>query len=114
MALVQTVNAWFHDSTLDSVHIAGGEITLNVVDARTQNDLPCSVYITLKQVALIKADGEVADTFVMEAEDAEILSLDIDGDGIAMILEWNNWEPRRQFVRSYVIKAHDVRVVAAD
>jgi len=112
--LVLPDKIWFHDATLEDVQTTGSSITLNVVDARTQDDLPCSVRITLEEVALLKADGEVADTFVVEAKDAEILSLELRDDGIVMLLEWNDWEPRRQFVRSYEIKAHDVRVVVVD
>lgn len=114
MAFVQPDKVSFHDATLENIQVTGNRITFNVVDARTQDNLPCSVEVTLEQVTLIKADGEVAGTFAMEAQDAEILSFDLHGDGITATLEWNDWEPRRQFVRSYEIAAHDVRVVVVD
>ena len=113
MALIQSHTAWFHDATLEGIQTGTGQITLDVADARTQSDLPCSVRVALEHVTSIKADGEVADTFFMEAEDGEILSLDLRDDGIVMTLVWHDWKPRRQFTRQYEIKARNVRVVVA-
>jgi len=100
----------FHDATLESVRTSGNDITFFVVDARTQEGLPCSPRVILQQVISFKADGEFVDGFVMEARDAEILAFDWRADGIAMTLEWNDWEPHHQFVRSYEIRARGVQI----
>lgn len=46
----------------------------------------------------------------MEAHDAEVLTLKLNANGMLLVLEWNDWEPHRQFVRTYDIQANAVTV----
>lgn len=91
----------------------GGNIELDIADARTDTDETCSALITLETVSQIKTDGEIADVLSMEAASADVWTLDISEDGMKLIVEWNDWEPRRQFVRCYEIAAKKVRVSIA-
>lgn len=64
----------------------------------------------LESVVHFEIDGDVSGIPAMETADAEVLSLDISDRHMKLIVEWNEWAPHNQFVRSYDIQASAVQV----
>jgi hypothetical protein len=48
----------------------------------------------------------------MEAEDGEVLTLDIHEDRLTLVVEWNEFQARSSFVRGYELQADLIEVDA--
>ena len=101
----------FHEATVTGLALeaAGGELRLQGVFSESGL---LFVTVHLENITLCEVDGEVVENLAMEASDGEVLTLDIHEHGIKLIVEWNEWTPRRQFVRTYDVQADSVGVEA--
>ena len=99
----------FHEATVVNFCRKGLSIELQL-DGVTSGRGKHGATVVLETVTGLVVDGRSQSALTMEAEDAEVLTLELNESGMLLILEWNDWGPRRQFVRTYVVQANAVRV----
>lgn len=92
----------FHEATITKFcrHDATVEIRLEDV---LVDGLKSQVILKISPVASVMIDSELSDSYLMEAGDGEILSLEISDDGISMIIEWNDFSQGKSFTKVYKI-----------
>lgn len=100
----------FHEATVVSFCRKGSNIELQLEGVTTDQGIRAAK-VVLEAVAGLVVDGRPQSALTMEAQDAEVFSLKLNEIGMVLILEWNDWEPRRQFVRTYDVRATAVSVV---
>ncbi len=61
------------------------------------------VVLTVEPVTNVFVEGELSNEPLMAAEDGEVISLELSDDGFVLVVEWNNFTPRRMFTKSYKI-----------
>lgn len=93
-----TVVGWVCDAT-------SGELRLQGVLSDTGLH---SATVRLEDVSSCEVDGQAVERLAMEAADGEVLTLHVRDDGIELIVEWNEWSPARQLVRTYDVHAGSV------
>lgn len=100
----------FHEATVVNFCQRGSSIELQLEGVTTDRGKHAAT-VVLENVTGLVVDGRSQSALTKEAEDAEVLTLKLTESGVSMILEWNDWEPRRQIVRAYDVQANAVRVV---
>jgi hypothetical protein len=99
----------FHEATILSLRHDGEAIELKLEGARYAGN-PYSVRLNFADAVNCKADGELVAKLWMEAKDGEILTLEVNGHAVRLLVEWNEWQPRGQFVRCYDFEASSVLI----
>jgi len=99
----------FHEATVVGFSQTGASIELQLEGVTFDKGKHVATVI-LEDVTNLDANGAFPSRPTMEAADAEVLTLDLSDKGMKLIVEWNDWELRKQFVRSYHFQANVVRL----
>ncbi|HEX7338623.1 MAG TPA: hypothetical protein VF271_01685 [Rhodanobacteraceae bacterium] len=68
------------------------------------------VALKISSVSCVKVDGEFPDRPLMELNDGEVLSLDVNESGISIVIEWNDFPLGVSVTREYRISGGGVSV----
>jgi len=102
----------FHEATIVALQRNGSNIELRL-EGVSSADGSRAATLVLENIVHCEIDGVVGASPIMEAGDGEVLKLTVRDDGIAMLIEWNEWETKSHFVRSYDLQADAVHVTLA-
>lgn len=69
------------------------------------------VLVTVSPVFDVTIDGELSDKPFMELGDGEVLSLDVSSNGIAAVIEWNDFSQRKSVTKAYKISGGSVAII---
>lgn len=103
----------FHEAGLTGVHSSADGTICLLLEGVNVNGQMRNASVCLKGVRQIVRDGLLVESFVMEYEDGEVLTLEKQPDSLRLIIEWNDFEHHRQATRSYHIlcESADVEVI---
>jgi hypothetical protein len=99
----------FHESTLIGITRQGQSLSLELEDVHT-GDGNANVVITMSGVRAIVCDGKMIDKFAMEAEEAEVLTLQFSATSMELIVEWPDFLTHKDWTRSYQFEFDELDV----
>jgi hypothetical protein len=96
-------NISFHEAGITGVRsFPDGTLCVSLEGVYVDGEMR-NASIRLKGVRQIVRDGSPAESFTMEYEDGEVLTLEKNSDSLRLIIEWNDFEHHRHTTRSYQI-----------
>jgi hypothetical protein len=90
----------FHEATVVGFcrHDAVFELELEDVLVEQKKS---RVLLMVQPVLGVTIDGEPSNDLLMEADDGEILTLELSDDFLSMVIEWNDFSHKKSVTKSY-------------
>lgn len=99
----------FHESTIVQFETHGADLEL-ILDDVVVNGKKSTVSLKVTSIAYAAIDGVQSDLLAMEAEDGEVLTLDISDSCLWLMVEWNDFCSRKSITREYKVCGNSVSV----
>lgn len=101
----------FHECTVVQFRIDNNTLKL-ILDGARINENDVRVVLNMSEVTSASADGTILDIAstisMMEAEDGEVLTLNISDGALSLVVEWHDFLNKKFFTKSYRILGKDV------
>lgn len=95
----------FHESTVVAFDRQHDVVRLSLSDVR-YNERTRSVYVEVRDVTAILADGRIVTDVRMEHEDGEVLTLEVSDEQVYLIVQWNDFGNHATTTKSYRVNGH--------
>lgn len=69
------------------------------------------VVLTVSPVLKVMVDAKLSNSPLMEADDGEILTLEMSENTLSLIIEWNDFLHGRSFTKSYQVLGGEVTIL---
>lgn len=99
----------FHESTVDQFSMSGDIFLIHLLDVKCSGK-KLDVKIEISEIKEIFVDSSLSDIPIMLEEDAEVLQLNILGDELKLLVEWNNFFKKTSDTKSYRFIAKKIAI----
>jgi len=99
----------FHEATVVRFYRYDAAIELELEDVLVDGE-KSRVVLTVSPASSVMVDGDLSNAPLMAADDGEILTLEISGDVLSLIIEWNDFSRRKSFTKSYRVSGGEIAV----
>src|SRR5438132_8843782 len=101
---------YFHESTITNFVQQNHIITIDLEDVNDSNCIKHNLSISCIGVRKVEIDDKISKSVCMEADDGEVLTLEINPGSLLLIIEWSNYTSKKPIVKSYEIICEHVQV----
>lgn len=99
----------FHEATV--VRFCAHDAVLELIlDDVLVGGEKSQVAVIVSPVSSVTIDGEQSNAPLMEADDGEVLTLEISESVLSLIIEWNDFSCKKSFTKSYRVVGGEVSI----
>lgn len=99
----------FHEATVVRFCRYDAVVELELEDVLVDGQ-KSQVTLMVSQVSSVMIDGDLSNAPLMDADDGEILTLEMSGNTLSLIIEWRDFSRRKSFTKSYRVLGDKVSV----
>lgn len=102
-------NMSFHEATVVRFFRSDSVLELELEDVLV-GGFKSRVILSVSPVFSVEIDGVSSDIHLMEADDGEVLTLELSANSLSLIVEWNDFSLGQSFTRSYQVVGGSIAV----
>lgn len=107
MACQQQIS--FHESTVRFFSANNAIVELGLEDVLLDGK-KVDIILKMSTVSWLSRDREPANSLGMEADDGEVLTLDINDEGFTLIIEWHDFKNKKSSTKYYEIYGNNISI----